>query len=75
MLQRASDRSWKPLWAALRGQNLYLFKDRSNVVGAHLYPERKRDSRRPEDLCLSVCSEIRKLVRLDTILSFVSNLQ
>jgi len=29
--KRASDRSWKPCYAQLRGHALYLFKDRSNI--------------------------------------------
>lgn len=30
--KRANDRSWKPVWAVLRGHALYLHKDKLNVV-------------------------------------------
>ena len=31
LFQRASDRSWKPMWAVLRGHALYLFKDKASA--------------------------------------------
>ena len=35
--QKASDRSWKPMWAVLRGHVLLLYKDKSSVVSIRVY--------------------------------------
>ena len=32
LLQRSNDRSWKPVWATLKDQTLYLFKEKSTSV-------------------------------------------